>query len=631
MSSAGSKRGIIIQMSATLYPYYERELLFIRQLAQEFAKQYPAAAGRLLLEPNRSTDPHVERLIESFAILAGRIHHKLDDEFPELTDALLNVLYPHYLAPIPSMAILQFDLDAGRAQLPNGFLIDKHSRLHTQPVGDLPCKFRTGYPVTLWPIELTSARLMPPPFPPGFQPPLKTLAALRLQFECQAEMRFPALGLEKLRLYLSGENQLIASLYELIFNHTIQVVFRPLDRDANLSPLVLRPEQILSQVGFERDEGLLSYPNQSFLGYRLLTEFLTFPYKFLFVDLGGWPEARRAGFQRKLEVVFFLNRTHISLEQGVETETFRLGCTPAVNLFEQIAEPIPLTQSRHEYRIVPDVAHQRGMEIHSIDAITSTDPISATTTEYHPFYSFRHGRDRDNVQTFWYTSRRPSLQEGDRGTEVYLNLVDLGFNPRVPAEAVLVIRATCTNRDLPSQLQRAGEDLYFELEAAAPLSRIRCLRSPTTPLRPPVRRGSHWRLISHLCLNHLSISDPDDGCSALQEILRLYDFSDPEAGQQLSAVVRQVIEGILGLSSRRVVGRTGGPTSSGFARGVEVTIEFDEQKYVGTGMFLFASVLERFLGLYASINSFSQLIARSKQGEGYFKKWPPRAADLPLL
>src|SRR6516225_5369565 len=121
-------------MSESLYHYYERELLFIRQLGQEFARQYPAAANRLRLEPNRSLDPHVERLIESFALLAGRIHHKLDDEYPELTDAMLSVLYPHYLAPVPSMAVVQFVLDAARGQLPEGFLIPAGSRLHTQPV-----------------------------------------------------------------------------------------------------------------------------------------------------------------------------------------------------------------------------------------------------------------------------------------------------------------------------------------------------------------------------------------------------------------------------------------------------------------------------------------------------------------
>src|SRR6516164_2774272 len=159
-------------MSETLYHHYERELHFIRQLAQEFARQYPAAAGRLLLEPNRSTDPHVERLIESFALLTGRIQHKIDDEFPELTVALLGVLYPHYLAPIPSMAIVQFELDPARAQLPNGFLIDRHSKLHTHPVEyqydkRLPCQFRTCYPVQLWPVALTSARYVVPPFPPN--------------------------------------------------------------------------------------------------------------------------------------------------------------------------------------------------------------------------------------------------------------------------------------------------------------------------------------------------------------------------------------------------------------------------------------------------------------------------------
>jgi type VI secretion system protein ImpG len=618
-------------MSEALYPYYERELIFIRQLSQEFAKQYPAAAGRLMLEANRSTDPHIERLIESFALLAGRVHHKLDDEFPELTDAIFSVLYPHYLSPIPSMAILQFELDAGRAQLPNGFRIERHSRLHTQPVGDLPCKFRTGYPVTLWPVELTNARLAPAPFPAGLQPPPRTQAILRLQLECQAEMRFSALNLDRLRFYLNGEAQVVSSLYELIFNHTTQVLVRPVERDAGIQPVVLSPEQCIFPVGFEEDESLLNYPRQSFPGYRLLTEFIAFPSKFWFFDLGGFRQVAKAGFGKKAEVIFFLNRTNANVQQGVDATTFRLGCTPAINLFEQVAEPIPLTQARHEYRVVPEVAHPKGLEVYSVDAVTSTDPVTASTTEYQPFYSFKHGSNRDNIQTFWYTSRRPSMQENDRGTEAYLHLVDLQFNPRVPAEAVLVVRTTCTNRDLPVQLQRAGDELYFELEAAAPLARIRCLRSPTATLRPPTRRGAHWRLLSHLSLNHLSLSDPVEGREVLRELLRLYDFFEPESGQETSSIIRQLCEGITSVSSRRVVGRTGGPTASGFARGVEVSIEFDEQKYIGIGMYLFAAVLERFLGLYASINSFSQLVAKNKQSEGYFKKWPPRAAEQRLL
>jgi type VI secretion system protein ImpG len=618
-------------MSEVLYPYYERELLFIRQLAQEFAKQYPAAAGRLLLEPNRSIDPHVERLIESFALLTARVQHKLDDEFPELTDALLSVLYPHYLAPIPSMAIVQFDVDPARAQLPQGFAIERLSRLHTQAVDQLPCSFRTGYPVTLWPIVLSDAKLQPPPFPNQLRPPPRTAAVLRLQFECKAEMQFHQLALDRLRLYLFGDAPVTSSLYELLFNHTIQVAFRPLDRDAQQGAIILRPEECLTPVGFDRDEALLSYPNQSFAGYRLLTEFFTFPAKFLFVDVGGWERARQAGFGTRLEVVFYLNRSLANLEQNVDAQTFRLGCTPVVNLFEQTAEPIPLTQSRFEYRVVPDVAHPYGMEVYSVESVVSVDPTTNTTTAYQPFYSFKHGTTRESNRAFWYAARKASGLEGDRGTEVYLNLVDLDFDPRLPAEQTLVVRTLCTNRGLPAKLQQAGESLYFELESAAPLSRIRCVRTPTTPLRPPLRRGAHWRLISHLSLNHLSLTDPHEGRLALQEVLKLYDFSDPEAGQQLAAVTQQLIEGITGVSSRRVVGRTGAPTSSGFCRGTEVTIEFDEQKYVGSGLFLFACVLERFLGLYVSINSFSLLAARTKQGEGYLKKWPPRTGEHPLL
>jgi type VI secretion system protein ImpG len=616
-------------MSQALYPYYERELLFIRQLAQEFARQYPAAAGRLLLEPNRSVDPHVERLIEAFALLAGRIHHKLDDEFPELTDALLSVLYPHYLAPIPSLAVVQFVADPARTPLLEGFRIDRHSRLRTRPVNDLPCKYRTAYPVTLWPVTLAAARLQPPPFPADFRPPPGTAAALRLQLECQAGARFSQLSLETLRFHLLGEAHVTAELYEALFNHTLQVVLRPTDEPA-ARPIVLAPAQALAPVGFEADEGLLPYPARSFPGYRLLTEFFAYPAKFLFVDLRGLDRACRGGFGKKLEVVLFLARTSPTLEQGIDAGTFRLGCAPLVNLFEQVAEPIPLTQARYEYRIVPDVAQPLGLEVYAIDGVSSADPAAAVT-EYQPFYSFRHGKSRATQQAFWYATRRPSSREGDRGTDVFLNLVDLRFRPQLPATSTLVVRTTCSNRELSGVLQRAGDQLYLELEAAAPLAGLRCVRSPTLPLRPPRRRGAYWRLLSHLSLNHLSISDPLEGRAALQEVLRLYDFSDPESGQQMAEVNRLLIEGLTGVSSRRVVGRTGTGAASGFCRGVEVTVEFDEEKYVGTGVYLFASVLERFLGLYATINSFSQLVARTRQGEGYVKKWPPRAGDQPLL
>lgn len=617
-------------MTQTLYHYYEQELLAVRQSAGQFARKYPAAAGRLLLEPNRSIDPHVERLIEAFALLTGRVHKKLDDDYPELTGSLLGVLYPHYLAPVPSMAVVQLELEPSNAK-PEGLLIERGSKLHTQKVRGVRCQFRTCYPVTLWPLELTAARLQTQPLPEQLDAPPGTVAALRLALECQGDLRLADLSLQTLRCYLSGADEPVSRLYELVFNNAIEVRFRSPSDDA-AEPVVLRPEECLGQVGFERDEGMLPYPNQSFLGYRLLTELFAFPEKFRFVDLGGWGRAVRAGFGRKVEVVVFLNRTAEGLEREVDAGFFRTGCTPIVNLFEKTAEPILLSHTKSQYRVVPDVQHPLELEVYSVDGVKSVNPKA--TRQYRPFYCFRHqgdwNRDPDE-QAFWYASRRESPVAGDRGSEVYLQLVDLDFNPHLPAEEVVVVRATCTNRELPIQLQQAGEWIAFELESAIPLRRIRCVRAPTPPRRAPLGRNTHWRLVSHLLPNHLSITDPVEGRATFQQILALYDFSDPGDLLERSTVNRGLIEGIVAMDSRRVVARTGGPPAGGFCRGVEIALQLDPEKYVGTGAFLFACVLERFLGLYATVNSFTQLVLKTAAGEGCLKKWPPRAGEMPLL
>jgi type VI secretion system protein ImpG len=618
-------------MSDTLYRYYERELLYTRQLTRQFSEKYPAVAGRLLLEPNRCADPHVERLIEAFALLTARIEQKLDDEFPELTDALLNVLYPHYLAPVPSMTMVQFDADPENPQ-PQAVTVPRHSRMHTQKIDGVACEFRTCYPVELWPVGLSGASITPLPLPFETQAPRDTAAALVLDFQCHGGLKLSDLPMDRLRFYLHGARELIADLYELIFNRALGVELRSTDRNAEQASVFLTPDEALSEVGFGRDEGLLPYRNQSFLGYRLLTELFAFPQKFHFLDIRGWQAAAQAGFGQQFRAIIYLSRTSPTLERQITADAFRLGCSPAANLFEQTAEPIQLSHTRHEYRVVPDVHHQHGYEVYSVDSVTSADPRS--TTQYRPFYSFQHANAWNPAEddgAYWYASRRPTVAASDQGTDVWLHLVDLTFDPHEPADAVAVVHTTATNRDLPDRLHRAGRAIQFELETAAPLARIRCLHPPTAPLRPPLRRGAHWRLISHLSLNHLSLSDPVEGRQTLQEILRLYDFSDPEESPQNAAVNRQMIEGILDLSSRRVVGRTAGATSGGFCRGIEIALELDEHQYTGTGVYLFSSVLERYFAMYASLNSFSQLVVRLKGSDAPLKRWPPRAGEEPLL
>jgi type VI secretion system protein ImpG len=609
-------------MNDELLSYYNSELTYLRELGAEFARKYPKIAGRLHLETDKCADPHVERLLEGFAFLAARVRHKLDDEFPEITDALLSVLYPHYQRPLPSMTVVQFLLAKDQAKLVEGFTAPRGSRLNTRPVGGAPCSFRTAYPVTLWPVEVASARLEPDRVVMAGKPPEAT-ALIQIGLRCTAGTTFAQLpALDRLRFYIDGTGPMPYTLYELLLNDVCQVQIRSRGEGGNVVTIALPPEAI-EPVGFGRDEGMFPYPQRSFPGYRLLQEYFALPEKFLFFDLTGLRVLAARGFGDVVDLLFFLRRPPRST-LAIAADNFKLGCTPGVNLFTKVAEPIIVNQTQAEYHVVPDVHRPLATEIYSIDAVTGTSGLLGEPVDYEPFYSTRHGAEGRSAHLYWYASRRPSPRKDDPGTEVYLAFVDPNFHPTRPATEIVTVHATCTNRDLPAQLPFGGDQGDFDLEAQAPVSRVRCLKRPTPSIRPPLGRSAQWRLISHLALNHLSLVDSEEGLDALRELLRIYDFQD-------SAVTRQQISGITRVASRRVAGRTRRTGGSAVNLGVEVTIEFDESHFVGSGVFLLASVLDRFLGLYVSINSFTQLVARTRQREGILRRWPPRAGERTLL
>jgi type VI secretion system protein ImpG len=615
-------------MRDELLEYYERELSFLRQLGAEFAEKYPKIASRLQLEPDRCEDPHVERMIEAAAFLASRVHLKIDDEFPEVTESLLNVLYPNFLAPVPSLSVIQFALDPERANLQTGQTIPRGAMLYSNPVDGSPCRFRTRYPVTLWPLELSSVRFELPA--PGASVPATTRSVLRLELNTFGGMPFsdirekaldaPDRPLDRLRFYLQGDAKVVHGLYELLFTGVTHVAVRPAGGD---SPGFLLPGSALKPVGFDEEESMLGDARRSFAGYRLVQEYFAFPEKFLFFDITGLERAAGAGFGSKIELLLYLDR-EFSMEKGVQTSTFRMNCTPVANVFEQMCEPIRVSQVQSEYRVIPDVGRQASMEVISVDHVESVQPDRERATVYQPFYSIRHARPREEGEIFWHATRRASERKDDEGTEVYLTLVDLSFRHRIPEADTVMVRATCSNRDLPGRLPFGASDGELHLEGAGVFSSIRVLRKPSPSLRLPLRRGAHWRLISHLSLNYLSlVENGKAGPEALQEILKLYDFAD-------SSATRQQIQGISSVLAKRVL-RPIGTGHAGFVRGVEVTVDFDEQQFIGSGVFLFASVLERFLGLYASVNSFSQMVARSRQREGVLKRWPARAGEQIVL
>jgi type VI secretion system protein ImpG len=607
-----------------LLEYYERELTYLRQIGAEFATRYPKVASRLQLEQTKCEDPHVERLLEGFAFLAARVHLKINDDLPEISQSMMELVYPHYVRPIPSLSIVQFHVDPEQGKLSTGFQIPRDSLLYSRPVQGTPCKFRTCSDLTLWPVSVAAAEWKTPE---RLRPPLRTgpevMSVLRLELRGFADVTFDKLELDSLRVFINAESSVAYPLYELMGANCRQIIVRDLTSGSKKQPLTLAPS-VLRPAGFDESEALLPYPHRSFAGYRLLQEYFSFPQKFLFFDLGGFKKVAAAGFGNAIEVLILISpfervERQQSLEVGVSESTFRLGCTPIINLFQQTSEPILVDQTRHEYLIVPDARRRHTTETFSVDAVLGVKPNAAGTVPYHPFYSYHH---EGTSQAFWFATRRICGWRVDGSSDVFISFVDLSGRPAFPAEDSVTMRLTCFNRDLPSRLPFGNEDGDFEIEGGGPIKKVVALVKPTSVLHPPLGKALHWRLISQLSLNYLSLVE--GGTQALQEILRLYNFGDHPFHE------RQ-IQGIVSLDSRPALTQVTSEEGVSFVRGRRVDIEFDEEQFAGGGVYLFASLLERFLGLYVTMNSFTILAARTRQRKEPFRPWPPRTGNRVLV
>jgi type VI secretion system protein ImpG len=612
-------------MADELLHYYERELAYLRRTGAEFGRRYPKVAGRLLLEPNKCDDPHVERLLEGFAFLAARVHLKIDDDFPEISEALLSVVYPHYVRPIPSLSMVQMHLDPDQGKLMTGLRVARGSLMYSRPVGGQPCRFQTCYDTTLWPIQVAAAKWLSPhelkpPVPMG-----EAVAALRLELHGLPDVSFAKLELETLRLHINAETNLTAALYELLCNNCLAVVVREVGAKPGTPPIVL-PGTAVQPVGFRDDEGLLPHARRSFLGYRLLQEYFAFPEKFSFVDVAGFDRVRAAGFGQRIELIFLISafeRTdrRAILESGVNADTIRLGCTPIINLFPLTSEPVLLTQRQQEYLVVPDARRRTATSIYSVDEVVAVTPGAAEPLRFEPFYSFRHGKE-DGSQLFWHARRRPTAWAREDGTDVYLSFVDDSARMVHPDADAVTARLTCYNADLPSRLPFGDARGDFEMPGGGPITRIVTLVKPTSVVQPPLGKPQLWRLISQLSLNYISLED--GGVESIQEMLRLHNVSET-----LSA--EKQIEGVRAVRTRPMHARIESEHGITFARGHRVEVDFDEDQFAGGGVYLLASVIERCLGLYVSMNSFCVLAARSLQRKNLLREWPPRSGRKALL
>lgn len=611
-----------------LLPYYESELGFLRRHAREFSERYPKIAGRLLIGGEVCEDPHIERMIQAFALLNARVAKRLDDDYPEFTEALFEVLYPHYLRPFPSCSIVRMDYAAAASQLSTASVIERGTLLTTRKVRGADCTFRTAYPVTVAPLALTAAAFSPIiEAPAAVRLPPNATSSVSITLSATADqVTLAQLGLSKLRVFIDGEASFCAALRDALFMRCAGAWVE----DGTSGRWIELAKAPLAPGGFEDDDTLIDFPARSHSAYRLLTEYFCFPEKFNFIDidlaapLAVLPSSCRA-LTLHLGLAGMRTDSNVARMLGtLSSHNLLLGCTPVVNLFPKRGEPIRLTHTKASYPVLADARRAFAYEVYSIDSVhlVRQTPQGESVVQFRPFYSLRHGQTPQQQGHYWVMRRDHAVAARSPGHEAQISIVDVDHDPAAIETDTLSLELTCTNRDLPALLaygQRGG-DLF--MEGAARVNAISFLRKPTLSHRFECGGGAHWRLISHLSLNHLSLTD--GGVEALREMLAMYDLPRSPASQ------RQ-IGGIAASSCRPVTAWLPGNPFACLVRGMEVRLSIDEEAFVGSGIHAFAHVMERFLGLYVHANSFSQLVIVSNKTGDVLLTCKPRSGDLSLL
>ena len=618
--------------------YYERELEHVRKMSGEFARSYPKIASRLGLDAFGCADPYVERLIEAFAFMTARIQLKLGSAHGEFTEHMLQLLHPEYLAPTPSMGIMQFIPSHREGSLASGVTVPRGSVVRSElgPNQQTACEYRTAHPVELWPVSIVSADYRANPGELVHAERLampKAKAALRIVLKTVGGVAWNELPITALPLFLRGE-EVAARLYEQLIGASIGMVVQPTTRPVEFMPI--RRGRSAFALGFDETHALLPAGDRTFEGYRLLQEFFALPQRFMFAELRELAPMLRDAATDTIELILLFDRVEPRLEGVVQGSHLALFCTPAINLFPRTGDRVQLDENNYEHLVVADRMRPNDFEVHSISRVVGHGEPGTLGGEFAPMYapSWAPGNSRRN--TSYTVRRRPrELRPGALAHEqdprapyvpsdVYLSLVDGDHGQLRPGLRQLAVDTLCTNRALPLLLRPRGGHVELSDHSGAPVEAVRCLAGPTPPRVSPAFGDVSWGLLSHLSMDFATLlRKPGEGAGALRHLLSLYSsVATPEHYAQ--------IDGIVDLSNRGVVRPLPYPGPMTFGRGLEVTVTCDESAFVGSSAFLLGAVLNQFFAKYASINSFTETVLRSRQ-RGEVIRWPMAPGQRPTL
>jgi type VI secretion system protein ImpG len=606
---------------------YNEELTFLREGAREFGEEYETVAGRLGLKTPTDPDPHVERLLEGVAFLGARVKLKLQDQFPEFTQHLLNAIQPHYLAPTPSMCVATLEPVESDPQLAKGIVVARDTELTATATDHnaATVTFRTGHEVTLWPLAIVEAEYLgnrAKVAPYASAAGVRAEAGLRLRFASTGPTPLDQIKPSDLPIYLAGSEAVPGELYRQLIGETLAVVARSADAAAGSQGWLKLPKP--EQHGFDEACALLPADRRSFRGYRLLAEYFACPERFLFARFNGLAKAFAAS-PKLCDVVILFSRSSAALNGAVAPANFRLFATPAINLFEKQLGRVQVSPYDHEHQLIPDRARPLDFEVFRVLKVEAYGRNNTEPRPVEPLYALGSLMYDWREALFYITRlrhRRLSTKEQRLrrrtdylGVETWLSLSTTGDAGRLEEVHELAVRALVTNRELP-ELLRFGGKTDFNI-SGVPCRAVTVLRTPTRPRTPLGMNDAAWRVIAHLTPNYASLAPEDrDDPSTLRDHLALYGRTD-------DASMRRQIDGVLSIRSEPVTRRVTGQDRIAFARGLRIKLKLDDAAFENGRMFLFASVLERFLAEFATINSFTEGVFESAQ-EGTFAQWPPR-------
>ncbi len=610
--------------------YFEREYNFLQTSGEEFSKKHPTLGSRLHLSERERKDPFVERLYEGFAFLAGRIHERLDDEFPEVAGGILEILFPHLLKTFPSCAIMQANIKSGALTEP--VIIPKGSEIQTQTgkyrvkykvqsgsgggsrltEKDEPAEFifRTTQNIIVRPIKLSGIAV---------EETLQGNSSLILKLQLDRNVDYNTLKMDSFRIYLQGSSSVKYNLHFYLTKYITSISVREaVDNKSvfkNIENIKIGVPELSTDIEYNGDDySILPYSKQSFKGFRILQEYFAFPEKFFFIDIYGLNKFNATGDSRQIEIKLNFSKK-ILRENLPDVKNFALNCAPIVNLFSRPTEEVSVTQRLPEYYVIPDLYRRKSREIYSVDKVSGISENRVEQYKYIPITAhdiLDTSNPEYNFKRFYSIVRKPLQSDM---SETFIRLFGPSMEEEIFPKETLSIEATLSNGFLPSAYLEVGsikEPLDFPpgIEASN-------ITVPVEVLESPEKQNYLWSLIAHLSVSFSTLAETD----TFKSILNLYNWAKAHNHPN-----KKRIESIKKIHKPKLINKI---MNQSLIRGIEFHIEVDAKEFEnGEGEInLMGMVLNSFLSQYVTLNAYV-FLKITESGTSVNYTWNPTVGEI---